>query len=103
MPIRDAIIRATSQHHVYFLVAAYFENMQFRYPPGISPFHLTDLPIRGIADLQRRCDVARAVLVMLLAESDTASCALLSEYDDILTLALERLSALDESTMMSAA
>lgn len=81
MPIRDAIARARSEHHAYFLVAAYIESLQCRSAYSILPLHLTALPINGIADLQRRRDVARSILAMFLRERDAAYSPMRECYD----------------------
>ncbi|MGE5525987.1 MAG: hypothetical protein ACM3SS_19910 [Rhodospirillaceae bacterium] len=93
MLIRDAIARAGSEHHAYFLVAAYIESLQRRSAHSILPLHLTALPINGLADLKRRRDVARSILAMFLRERDAAYSPMRECYE-VFNAAVERIFAL---------
>lgn len=96
MLIREAIARATSEHHVSFLVAAYVENLQHRGAHGVLPLHLTALPINGINDVQRRRGLARAILAMFLRDSN-GGYRVMREYHDIFATAADRIFALRQA------
>lgn len=102
MPIRDAITRASSEHHVYFLVASYIENLAHWMPDGALPLRLAALPINGVDDLRCRRDVARAVLTMFVRGQDGAYSAM-RECHDLFDAAVERICALHQASMASPA
>lgn len=88
--IRDAIAQANSEYHVYFLLTAYMENAQHREHSGVWAAQLTSLPINGIGDLERRRDIAGALMAMFFQHMKSAN-GLIRECHDLFTLALERL------------
>jgi hypothetical protein len=90
MPIREAIARASSEHHAYFLIAAYIEDLQQRTAHNLLPQHLTALPILGVDDLPRRRDVARAMLDMFIRDRDSPNCAMRRCYE-VFNTAVERI------------
>ena len=102
MSICDAIAQAVSEHHVYFLVAAYVEHQEPASMHGVPPVKLMSLPICGLDDLRRRRDVAAALIRIFFSENPSV-CGMIRECHDVFTAAIDRLAALEQAATPVAA
>ena len=91
MMIGDAILRAATEHQVFFLVTAYIETARYCSTLNKLPQHFLQLPLAGVDDVKTRFDVLTLELVRLKPDEGEYTRARITEALGVLDAAISRL------------
>lgn len=97
MMIVDAILRAGTEHEVFFLAAAYIETARYCSTLNKLPQRFLHLPLSGIDDVNARFDGLTLELARLLPDEDERWRERIVEALEVLGAALSRLSWLNQT------
>ncbi len=94
--IGEAIVKASNEYEIYFLLTSYVEAARYCSRLNKLPGHFLHLPMTGTADVRMRLDGLSLEFDRLSQCADHEQCARIGEAVEIFAAALSRLHRLDQ-------
>ena len=96
MMIGEAIVKASNEYEIYFLLTSYIETAQYCSRLNKLPGYLLHLPITGMADVRMRLDGLSLEFDRLSQSTGHEQRVRIGEAVEIFAAALSRLRRLDQ-------